>query len=171
MNDAVDVSGNAAFQLLPIASHERLAELIMEEAEPFPIDRVLDMGYILHPDEIDEFDWCIVDFPITEIFPPERIDDRIRLDGETATEASMRWRSVRKWMTKSGGAEVAIQQSPIIVKLEGGKVVPLDGWHRCVVAALDYGLTHVRTAVGYDREFGNRIRAELVGEPADDLVP
>lgn len=65
------------------------------------------------------------------------------LPGDRA-EHEARHTAVGEWMAESGGAETALEASPLLCFLSGGQVLIDDGWHRLGVARFIYHATHVR---------------------------
>ena len=69
------------------------------------------------------------------------------LDGETPAEAATRWGMVEEWMRASRGPGPALEESPVILRLDEAGLTIIDGWHRCVTARDVFGEDEVRALV------------------------
>lgn len=118
------------------------------EIEVDPCALAPDLEFVAEPEEIDGFDWRIQAVRILSIYPAEELDEGRALPGETPEEAAARWASLRAWIVGAGGPSVAFAASPIIALQDGEDMVPIDGWHRCVVAWHDHGLRELPCLVG-----------------------
>ena len=118
-----------------------------------PLAEAPDLEFVAEPDEIADLEWRLVEVNILDMYQPFDMDDRLTLSGETELQAAERWKSVRNWMTAAGGPLEAIKRSPVIAVHMGDRLVPLDGWHRCVVAWMDHGCRSVTALVGIEPLF------------------
>ena len=133
-------------------SEEFVKERILD-VEPVPGDPTLlcpDMEYVCETEEILDLQWRLVGIPILSIFTEDELV-RKTLPGETDNEAQERFESVRRWM-EDQGAESALSQSPVLLFLDDGDLTLIDGWHRCVVAHADFGMSEITAMIGSKAE-------------------
>ena len=135
-----------------LTSEQRLSDIAASAHVECPFEACPDFEFLVDDDEIDAYSWKLVQINILDMFPEDEMDETRSLEGETPEMASERWALVRKWMTQEGGAAAAIAKSPIIGLIHDGdrKIMPVDGWHRCVVAFRDYGLEEVTALIGVE---------------------
>lgn len=65
-----------------------------------------------------------------------------------STNQAARWAALRAWIIEAGGPAMAFAARPIIALQDGDDMVPIDDWHRCVVAWHDHGLRELPCLVG-----------------------
>jgi hypothetical protein len=96
-------------------------------------------------DEEWDYEWRRCTVPLHLIVSGDL--EATALYGETEAEGMARFQRVRDWFAECGGAEEALEQSPVLLICDSQGIVCLDGWHRLVVAH-EQGLWDIPAFVG-----------------------
>lgn len=107
-----------------------------------------DLEYTATPEEIDGCHWHLVEIPIDTMYREDELSFRLDLPGEGKLEALHRWLSVLAWIQEAGGPDAAMGACPVIAIWDRDKLIPIDGWRRCVVTFRDYGQKHIKALIG-----------------------
>ena len=60
-----------------------------------------------------------------------------------------RCQHIQEWIEAAGGIDVALNQSPLLVTLQGGQILLQDGYHRLGLATFNYSAKTVKALCAY----------------------
>ncbi len=129
---------------------------------PCVFQRSPDAEFILDGDFAGDFGICAADLAWRECAVPvqafgvpcsnlrEHIGRLVGMHIATQLEEELfRCQHIQEWIEAAGGIETALNQSPLLVTLQGGQIVLQDGYHRLGLATFNYSAKTVNALCAY----------------------